>query len=367
MTGAELPASLVITPLRGMPEVAAGDDLALLLLDALQRARIELADGDVVVLSSKLVSKAWGLRVDTAERPDGQHSDPDPEQLQALRRAVVEQESVRVVAERAMPGGRTQVVEALAGPVMAAAGIDASNTGPQGGLLLLPRDPDLAARQVYAGLLAAVAPRPLPRVGLVISDTSGRPWRSGQVDFALGSCGVQVLEDLRGGADADGRELSVTARAVADELAAAADLVKGKAEAVPAAHVRGLRVAGVGDVQAAGARSLVRTGPQDWFSYGAVEAVRAALGAAPGSAASEQVGVPSLLPEERAAHVDRAVRLALLGSACSADCVSRRDPAHLEVSCADPVARGRLAARLEVALAAEGTPGRVTLVETTDS
>ncbi len=231
-----------VLPLPGVPEVSPGDDLATLLLDALERAALRLADGDCLVVSSKVVSKALGLLWD------------------GPRAAAVDAASRRVVAERDGAAGLTRVVEAAAGPVMAAAGVDASNTGPSGAVLLLPEDPDGEAARLRAALLAASGLGPRAALGVVLSDTAGRPWRAGLTDFALGVAGVAVLDDLRGGVDADGRPLLVTARAVADEVAAAADLVKGKADGVPAALVRGLPAswfAAAGD----GARSLVRTGP----------------------------------------------------------------------------------------------------------
>ncbi|MEP6856710.1 MAG: coenzyme F420-0:L-glutamate ligase, partial [Pedococcus sp.] len=206
-----------LIPLTGIPEVAVGDSLVQLLLDAATAVDISLTDGDVVVISSKIVSKALGLWADS--------TDPT---------VAVMSQTVRVVAER-MTGDRiTRIVQATAGPTMAAAGVDASNTGGRDDVLLLPADPDAEAEHLRVALLEATG---LRRVGIVLSDTAGRPWRVGQTDFALGAAGVAVIDDLRGGVDADGRTLSVTTRAVADELAAAADLVKGKTDGIPAAVV----------------------------------------------------------------------------------------------------------------------------------
>ncbi|MCK0111420.1 coenzyme F420-0:L-glutamate ligase [Ornithinimicrobium sp. F0845] len=334
MTGAPPDGTVTVHPLPGIPEVVAGDHLGRLLRDALTRAGLTLADGDVLAVSSKIVSKARGLR----EVADG-------------RGESVLRQSRRIVAERRTPTGTTRVVEAVAGPVMAGAGIDGSNTGADNRLLILPGDPDAAARELYAELLMAYAPQPLPRLGIVVTDTAGRPWRAGQTDFALGACGVAVLEDLRGAEDADGRLLAVTARAVADEIAAAADLVKGKAAGVPAALVRGLPGGTVTDPGAAGARTLVRTGPGDWFALGATEAVRAALGAAPGSPAADRVGVASVVPEEYADRLARAVRLALLGEDGAE--VMEGAGGHLLVNAGTPFVAGRVCARLEVALASE--------------
>lgn len=321
-------AGVQLLPLAGLPEVEEGADVAGLLSTALA-AWGGLRDGDLLVVSGKVLSKAHGLR---------DH---------AAREEAVARHTVRVVAERTTAHGTTQVVESFAGPVLAAAGVDASNTGPAGGVLLLPEDPDDAARELHRQLAERT---PGVSFGLVLSDTAGRPWRAGQTDFALGAHGVRVVDDLRGGTDADGRPLAVTARAVGDELAAAADLVKGKADAVPAALVRGL--AGLVDPSATGARSLVRTGPGDWFALGHREAVRAALGAAPGTERARAVGVPDVAPEPAHTRSARAVRLALLGHP-GADVEG--DPAQgYAVHAADPVLAGRVAARLEVALAGEG-------------
>src|SRR5687767_5510798 len=195
-----------------MPEVREGDDLAGLIVSGAEGCGISLEDGDVVVVSSKVVSKALGLWA-AGDRGE-----------------VVAGETRRVVAERLSGGRVTQIIEGAAGPVMAAAGVDASNIGGREGVLLLPRDPDAEAQRLHVALLAATG---LARLGVIVSDTAGRPWRAGQTDFALGAAGVSVVDDLRGGVDADGQHLAVTTRALADELAAAADLVKGKAHAVP--------------------------------------------------------------------------------------------------------------------------------------
>lgn len=317
-----------LLPLTGLPEIEEGADVAALLLAALAPWG-GLLEGDVLVVSGKVLSKAHGLR---------DHG---------TREGAVARHTLRVVAERATGHGITQVVESVAGPVMAAAGVDASNTGPVGGVLLLPEDPDAAARDLHQELAARAGQ---VAFGLVLSDTAGRPWRTGQTDFALGAHGVRVLDDLRGGSDTDGRPLAVTARAVGDELAAAADLVKGKADAIPAAVLRGL--ADVVAASGAGARSLVRTGPGDWFAVGHREAVRTALGAAPGSQQARAVGVPHVAVEPDATRAGRAVRLALLGHG---DARVVADPGGgYAVHATEPVLAGRVAARLEVALAGEG-------------
>src|SRR5665811_2239988 len=200
-------------------------DLVALVLNALQDNGIELVDGDILVVSSKIASKAMGLSAPLAERDD-----------------VVAAQTVRVVAERITPLGITSIVETVAGPVMAAAGVDASNTADDSIVLVLPDDPDAVAAEIRVGVRTEWEARSGNhlRLGVILSDTAGRPWRIGQTDFALGAAGIQVVDDLRGSSDADGRLLWVTERCVADEIAAAADLVKGKSAGVPVAHIRGL-------------------------------------------------------------------------------------------------------------------------------
>ena len=193
-----------------------------------------LADGDILAVTSKIVSKAEGRQVAADDREQA-----------------ITDETVRVVATRAHPGGVTRIVENRQGLVLAAAGVDASNT-PDGIVLLLPVDPDASAR----ALCAALRERTGLRLGVLITDTAGRPWREGQTDIAIGAAGVAVLDDLRGTTDAGGRRLDVTVAAVADEIAAAADLVKGKTSGNPVAVVRGLGRL-VGELEeAAGAAAL---------------------------------------------------------------------------------------------------------------
>lgn len=336
----------------GIPEVRAGDDLAEVLGTALEAAGLRLRDDDVVVVSSKIASKALGLVADA-----GPGTDKDDLVLAA---------SHGVVAERALASGRiVRVVRAAAGPVMAAAGIDASNTGGAGDYLLLPEDPDAVARRLWTGLTERTG----VRLGVVLSDTSSRPWRLGVSDFALGVCGLAPLDDLRGRPDADGRTMEVTTRAVADELAAAADLVKGKARGMPVAVIRGATglVAAPGPVGVHPGRDLVRPAASDWFGYGALEAVRAALGVAPGTALSVQVGIAAAADDESVAErAGRAIRLAEAGEAATPPVpVTCRPGAGIpgvdilvgraEVSPTDQgYAIGRLVARLEVALGSEG-------------
>ena len=323
---APTPASLQVVGLPGIGEVRAGDDLARLLVDALHAQRASLSDGDVLAVSSKVVSKAAGLVAPAADRE-----------------AVVLAQSVRVVAARRTPTGTARVVEAVAGPVMAAAGVDASNVVGDT-VLLLPADPDAEARALRTRLRELTG----ADVGVVVTDTAGRPWRAGQTDFALGVAGIEPLEDLRGSTDTSGRELSVTARAVADEVAAAADLVKGKTAGVPAALVRGL-----GDLVGAdgpGARSLVRTAAGDWFRLGHVEAVRAAVGAA---------GVEPP-PVEAGTLADRLARVAEVATAAGGSVLVKDDgsPA-LHLSADGDFALGALAQRVLAALWTERLTGRV--------
>ncbi|MGL5929999.1 MAG: coenzyme F420-0:L-glutamate ligase [Dermatophilaceae bacterium] len=334
MTGA----ALTVVPVTGMPEVLAGDDLAALLVAALAERGIALVPGDCLVVSSKVVSKALGLTW-PGDRTDA-----------------VAAQSVRVVAERRGRSGVTRVVEAVAGPVMAAAGVDASNTGPGGEVLLLPEDPDGEARRLRAAVLAALGLEAGAAVAVLLSDTAGRPWRDGLTDLAIGAAGLRVVDDLRGAEDADGRPLAVTTRAVADEVAAAADLVKGKAHGIPAALVRGLPTSWFAP-DAGGARALVRTGPGDWFSLGQAEAVRAALGAPPGSDAAAHVGVPAVDPEPLAARVERVLALALLDDEEGAADVALDDDADgdadVTLTSSDSYDLGRLVARLQVAAHSE--------------
>ncbi|HET7398331.1 MAG TPA: coenzyme F420-0:L-glutamate ligase [Intrasporangium sp.] len=324
-----------VTPLHGIPEVTDGDDLADLIEGGLSASGLRLEPGDVVVVSSKIASKALGLVVDDLDKD-----------------RVVAAETDYVVAERSLPGRVTRVVRAKAGPVMAAAGVDGSNTGARGGWLVLPRDPDGVCRELHDALRA----RHGVELGVILSDTAGRPWRVGQVDFALGAWGLHVLEDLRGGVDADGRALEVTTRAVADEIAAAADLVKGKASHVPVAVVRGLGelVVERPDASLPGGRDLVRAGAEDWFGHGQVEAVRAALGIEPGTALSQRVGIPPAVPDARRAAVGRAVAVALHAVARATADVG---PDSVVLGADGPYALGRVTARLEAALWSEGLAG----------
>lgn len=318
-----------VVALQGLPEVVAGDSLAELIRAALVDSHDVLERGDVLVVSSKVVSKALGL-VEATARDD-----------------VVARESARVVASRRTPRGVASIVESAAGPVMAAAGVDASNTAP-GTVLTLPHDADESARRLRRDLRALG----LPLHAVVISDTAGRAWRTGQTDFALGAAGLVVVDDLRGTTDTFGQELEVTERAVADEVAAAADLVKGKASGTPVALVRGLS-AFVTDDDGPGARSLLRTSG-DWFRHGHVEAVRLALGVA-----VDAVEAPSVMPEALAHKANRALQVALTGHETVAADITE-DTERLSISLrGSDFDLGSVSARLLAALWAEDLAGLV--------
>jgi coenzyme F420-0:L-glutamate ligase/coenzyme F420-1:gamma-L-glutamate ligase len=236
----------------GIPEVTTGDDLTLLIGDALAASPPDDRPqaGDIIVVTSKIVSKAEGRFVRADDREQA-----------------ITDETVRVVATRVASDHVIRIVENRLGIVGAAAGVDASNT-PEGTVLLLPIDPDDSARAICVALRKRFG----VDVGVIVTDTLGRAWRIGQTDVAIGAAGVLVTDDLRGSADAHGRPLGVTLPVVADEIAALTDLVKGKSSGRPVAVVRGLGRFVTG-LDAPGARSLVRTGPTDMFRLGTDEAL----------------------------------------------------------------------------------------------
>jgi coenzyme F420-0:L-glutamate ligase/coenzyme F420-1:gamma-L-glutamate ligase len=237
---------LTVLPVTGLGEVSAGDDLVRALADAAPW----LADGDVLVVTSKVVSKAEDRLVPVPTEPVA---------AEAARQEAIDGESVGEVARR----GRTRIVRTRHGLVLASAGVDASNV-PVGTLALLPVDPDASAARLRDGLRARLG----VSVAVVVSDTFGRPWRLGLVDVAIGAAGLAPLRDHRGEQDPYGNTLELTAVAVLDELASAAELVKGKTAGVPAAVVRGFTSVGAPD----GARALVRPLDEDMFSLGTEEA-----------------------------------------------------------------------------------------------
>jgi len=264
----EVPVAVEIRPVLGLPEIRAGADLAALLLDEVGKVGWTdgsrgLRSGDIVVITSKIVSKAEGRVAAMTDRA-----------------AVIASETTRTVASRRSASGveLTQIVQTPHGFVLAAAGVDASNTE-EGTLVLLPEKPDQSA-----GLIReSVAARAGINVGVIVTDTMGRPWRLGLMDMAIGAAGVGVLDDHRGRRDVHGNELTLSVTAVADEIASAAELVKGKLGGIPIAVVRGLHqyVLTAND-PGPGAAALVRPIEEDLFTLGTSEAIaqgrRVALG-----------------------------------------------------------------------------------------
>jgi coenzyme F420-0:L-glutamate ligase / coenzyme F420-1:gamma-L-glutamate ligase len=234
---------LTVTAVAGLPEIEAGADLAGLIAGAAPG----LTDGDIVVITSKIVSKAEGRVVRSG------------------RERAIDAETARVVARR----GATRIVETRHGLVLAAAGVDSSNTAP-GTVALLPEDPDGSARRLRKGLRDRLG----ARIGVIITDTLGRPWRNGQTDAAIGVAGVPPVHDYRGQPDTFGAPLEVTIAALADEIAAAADLVKGKTTGIPVAIVRGLADL-VTDDDGPGARALIRPAAEDMFRFGSGDVLAA--------------------------------------------------------------------------------------------
>lgn len=250
--------------LPGIGEIRAGDDLVQVIHTAADGL---LMQGDILVVTSKIVSKAEGRQIGAADREDA-----------------ITAETVRLVARREHAHGVTRIVENRNGLVLAAAGVDSSNT-PEGTVLLLPIDPDASARSLCLGLREATG----LTLGVVISDTLGRPWRKGQTDVAIGAAGVRVLDDLRGTVDSEGRTLEATIPAVGDEIAAAGDLVKMKAANLPVAVVRGLGRL-VRDLAEPGARSIVRSAEDDMFHLGSDEAYAAGFAAGRAAAHASPTG-----------------------------------------------------------------------------
>src|SRR6201995_1425088 len=231
--------TVTVIPVTGLPEITAGADLAALIAAAAP----DLRDGDILAITSKIVSKAEG-RVVTLSRE-----------------RAIEAETARVVARR----GPTTIAQTRHGLVLAAAGVDESNTAP-GTVVLLPEDPDESARRIRK----ALQQRTSRSVGVLGTDTMGRPWRAGQTDNAMGAAGVTPVRDYRGEPDTFGNILEVTVAAVADEIASAADLVKGKARQVPVALVRGLDGL-VTQSDGLGARTIIRAAGEDMFRFGSAD------------------------------------------------------------------------------------------------
>ena len=246
--------AISIYPVAGLPEIVKGAPLPDLITDALTALRLSLEAGDVVVITQKVVSKAEGRvvsldRVHPSARATqiGQRIGFDPRHVE-----VIISESVRVVRE----APRVLITETRQGFICANSGVDRSNTGGKEMVVLLPEHPDESASRLRARfeVLSGVP------VGVVISDSFGRPWREGQVNVAIGAAGVMAMRDYRGQEDPGGYELQGTELAIVDELASAAELVMGKLDRVPVALIRGASAAGDGRVQ-----TLLRDPATDLF------------------------------------------------------------------------------------------------------
>jgi coenzyme F420-0:L-glutamate ligase/coenzyme F420-1:gamma-L-glutamate ligase len=249
-----MPDGLAVLPVRGIGEVVPGTNLA----EVIAAAAPWIRDGDVLVVTSKIVSKAEGQLIDVPE------SGPLRE---AARDEALAAETARTVARR----GHTRIVQTHHGFVMASAGIDASNVE-RSRLVLLPKDPDASARALRSALREQAG----VNVAVVISDTMGRPWRSGLTDVALGAAGLDPVRDYRGERDPYGNEMHLTQMAVIDELSGAAELVKGKFDQVPVAVVRGV-LTQPPTADGPGAAALVRDAEHDLFALGTAEARAAGL------------------------------------------------------------------------------------------
>lgn len=262
--------TLTFEPVDGIGEISPGDDIAALITE-----RTRLADGDVVVVTSKIVSKAAGLAT-TASKDD-----------------LLAAETDRVVARR----GPTSIVRTHHGLTMAAAGIDNSNTAP-GTLIPLPPDPDASAAAIRARLRELSG----TRVAVIVSDTAGRAWRVGQTDIAIGCAGLLPFESFEGRTDPYGNPLAVTAPAIADQLAGGAELASGKFGARPVVIVRGADPSWLTDDDGPGARALIRDEATDMFGLGAREAAVAAI-----------IGTGPVrgLPLDDSMTIDRLIDLAL--------------------------------------------------------
>lgn len=350
-----------VTGISGIPEVRKGDDLAALIVNALRASADELRDDDIVLVTSKIVSKSEG-RV----RPGDD------------REAAIDEEAVRTISEwtshvrppPADPGTpattvRTRIVETRHGLVLAAAGVDASNVE-AGHVVLLPQDPDASARNLRAALREAMG----VNVAVIVTDTIGRPWRQGVTDIAIGAAGVRVTDDLRGQRDSFGNELGVTVVAVADELAAASELVRAKLAGVPAAIVRGLAdFVLASDDDGAGAAVLVRPASEDRFRLGTPEAMRAAVTMWRETRGFSRAPVESRVIDDamkvaRGAYGGEQVRFAAASGAArdaayaalsqTDGAVARAAAAILVVDADSPLAAGAAIQALLTALAVEG-------------
>jgi coenzyme F420-0:L-glutamate ligase/coenzyme F420-1:gamma-L-glutamate ligase len=312
--------TMEVIPVPGIPEVRAGDDLPSVIFDAMARAGVQLRHGDVVAVTQKIVSKAEGRVV--SEGAGG-------------KEAWVAAESRRVVARR----GDLVIAETRHGFVCANAGVDASNVA-EGFLTLLPEDPDASAEEIRVALRSGSgAP-----VGVVVTDTFGRPWRAGLVNVAIGCAGLPAVKDLRGTPDAMGRTLEVTVEAVADEVAAASGLVMGKSDGVPVAVIRGLDVTATD--RGEGIRPVIRPPGEDLFRSSPLQAIHA------------RRSVRSFGPED----VPRELVLEAVGAACTAPAPHHTRP-WIFVALDRGAARKRLLAAMAQAwtedLRSDGTPQEV--------
>ncbi|WP_058233772.1 coenzyme F420-0:L-glutamate ligase [Devriesea agamarum] len=357
-----IPQGITALPIPNLPEITAGTDLADLLTAHLapppighapHRSPLAIRNGDILCISTKIVSKSLGL---TASR----HSYTD----------VLAHATDSIVARRIGGTKVTTVVRSQAGPVMAAAGIDASNA-PEGQIVILPDNADAHAHTIRAALEKSTG----VRMGVLLTDTVSRPWRFGVADIALGASGLTVLEDLRGTPDRTGRQLNVTVRAVADEICAACDLARTKSNGVPVVIVRGL--AHLVDGQEHSARLLNRTDGTDWFPYASLESVWVALGidlacVEPASVDPEPddvrrrrainiaIGSAEYPPETTRFVTGTGIEVELHGSRIALTPPSSIDPGT-SAGVALLLEMGALAERLRVALRAENLPPHVEL------
>lgn len=314
--------TLTFEPVVGIGEVLAGDDVAALVAD-----RVRLRAGDVVVVTSKIVSKAAGLATTTD------------------RDALLAAETDRVVARR----GPTSIVRTHHGLTIAAAGIDNSNTAP-GTLVPLPPDPDESASTIRTRLLKLTG----VRVAVIVSDTAGRAWRIGQTDIAIGCAGILPVDSFEGRTDPYGNALAVTAPAVVDQLAGGAELASGKFGARPVVVVRGADPAWLLDEDGPGARALVRDEESDMFGLGAREAAVAAI-----------VGDSPVrgLPRDGSVTIDDLVALALSGLGATPAVAVDDGEVSISPHATDPLVAGIVAQRLVSLGVAHGLPVRVRPVQ----